>query len=140
MLLLGWVSVSPPMACCSVLLVLCSQPIGTLHYTSVESLWPYIHTYLCCLFCILTSWVMQNGGSSWCVITRRSKHLGSLLLRFTLSFYICFLPIMCALCLQYVKSNKEADNDWFRLESNKEGTKCVCLSVCLCLVMVVTRQ
>ena len=40
---------------------------------------------------------------------------------------------MCALCLQYVKSNKEADNDWFRLESNKEGTKCVsvCLSVCL---------
>lgn len=25
--------------------------------------------------------------------------------------------------LQYVKNNKEADNDWFRLESNKEGTK-----------------
>lgn len=23
----------------------------------------------------------------------------------------------------YVKNNKEADNDWFRLESNKEGTK-----------------
>ena len=40
-----------------------------------------------------------------------------------------------------MKSNKEAGNDWFRLESNKEGTKCgwvglsacqsVCLSVCL---------
>jgi ufm1-conjugating enzyme 1 len=25
---------------------------------------------------------------------------------------------------QYVKTNKEQDNDWFRLESNKEGTKC----------------
>lgn len=25
--------------------------------------------------------------------------------------------------IQYVKNNKEADNDWFRLESNKEGTR-----------------
>ncbi len=25
--------------------------------------------------------------------------------------------------VQYVKNNKEADNDWFRLESNKEGTR-----------------
>ncbi|XP_024868657.1 ubiquitin-fold modifier-conjugating enzyme 1-like [Temnothorax curvispinosus] len=25
--------------------------------------------------------------------------------------------------IKYVKNNKEADNDWFRLESNKEGTK-----------------
>ena len=25
--------------------------------------------------------------------------------------------------LQYVKNNKEADNDWFRLESNPEGTR-----------------
>lgn len=24
---------------------------------------------------------------------------------------------------QYVQNNKTADNDWFRLESNKEGTK-----------------
>lgn len=24
---------------------------------------------------------------------------------------------------QYVQNNKDADNDWFRLESNKEGTK-----------------
>lgn len=24
---------------------------------------------------------------------------------------------------QYVQNNKAADNDWFRLESNKEGTK-----------------
>jgi hypothetical protein len=24
---------------------------------------------------------------------------------------------------QYVQNNKGADNDWFRLESNKEGTK-----------------
>ena len=95
-----------------------------------------IHTYIP-LLSILYADVM--GQTKWrefvVVITRRSKHLGSLLLRFTLSFYICFLPIMCALCLQYVKSNKEADNDWFRLESNKEGTKCVylpvCLSVCL---------
>lgn len=26
-------------------------------------------------------------------------------------------------CLQYVQSNKASDSDWFRLESNKEGTK-----------------
>eukprot|EP00048_Salpingoeca_helianthica_P015748 m.228418 g.228418 ORF g.228418 m.228418 type:complete len:172 (-) comp17474_c0_seq1:47-562(-) len=25
--------------------------------------------------------------------------------------------------IQYVKNNKEADNDWFRLECNKDGTK-----------------
>ncbi|KAK9303835.1 hypothetical protein QLX08_004571 [Tetragonisca angustula] len=25
--------------------------------------------------------------------------------------------------IKYVKNNKESDNDWFRLESNKEGTK-----------------
>eukprot|EP00047_Mylnosiga_fluctuans_P004051 m.232449 g.232449 ORF g.232449 m.232449 type:complete len:173 (-) comp12359_c0_seq1:103-621(-) len=25
--------------------------------------------------------------------------------------------------ITYVKNNKESDNDWFRLESNKEGTK-----------------
>lgn len=25
--------------------------------------------------------------------------------------------------IEYVKNNKTADNDWFRLESNKEGTK-----------------
>ncbi|XP_070201484.1 ubiquitin-fold modifier-conjugating enzyme 1-like [Littorina saxatilis] len=25
--------------------------------------------------------------------------------------------------IQYVKNNKDADNDWFRLESNKEGTR-----------------
>ena len=24
---------------------------------------------------------------------------------------------------QYVQNNKAADNDWFRLESNKEGTR-----------------
>ena len=24
---------------------------------------------------------------------------------------------------KYVKNNKEADNDWFRLESNQEGTR-----------------
>jgi len=27
------------------------------------------------------------------------------------------------LFLQYVQNNKSADNDWFRLESNKEGTR-----------------
>ncbi|XP_011691355.1 PREDICTED: ubiquitin-fold modifier-conjugating enzyme 1 isoform X2 [Wasmannia auropunctata] len=27
------------------------------------------------------------------------------------------------LIYRYVKNNKEADNDWFRLESNKEGTR-----------------
>lgn len=26
-------------------------------------------------------------------------------------------------CPQYVQNNKESDSDWFRLESNKEGTK-----------------
>lgn len=25
--------------------------------------------------------------------------------------------------MQYVQNNKEADNDWFRLESDKTGTK-----------------
>ena len=25
--------------------------------------------------------------------------------------------------IKYVENNKEADNDWFRLESNKEGTR-----------------
>ncbi|EDO28897.1 predicted protein [Nematostella vectensis] len=25
--------------------------------------------------------------------------------------------------IKYVSNNKEADNDWFRLESNKEGTR-----------------
>ena len=25
--------------------------------------------------------------------------------------------------LRYITNNKEADNDWFRLESNKEGTR-----------------
>jgi len=29
--------------------------------------------------------------------------------------------------LQYVENNKAADNDWFRLESNKEGTRSVLL-------------
>ena len=24
---------------------------------------------------------------------------------------------------RYITNNKEADNDWFRLESNKEGTR-----------------
>lgn len=27
------------------------------------------------------------------------------------------------LCFQYVQNNKASDSDWFRLESNKEGTK-----------------
>ncbi len=27
------------------------------------------------------------------------------------------------LYFQYVENNKASDNDWFRLESNKEGTK-----------------
>ena len=27
------------------------------------------------------------------------------------------------LFFQYVQKNKESDNDWFRLESNKEGTR-----------------
>lgn len=26
-------------------------------------------------------------------------------------------------CLQYVQNNKTADNDWFRLESNSDGTR-----------------
>ena len=30
--------------------------------------------------------------------------------------------IECA-SLQYVSNNKEADNDWFRLESSKDGTR-----------------
>ncbi|POI18587.1 hypothetical protein CIB84_017669, partial [Bambusicola thoracicus] len=27
--------------------------------------------------------------------------------------------------IQYVEHNKASDNDWFRLESNAEGTRCV---------------
>ena len=30
----------------------------------------------------------------------------------------------CVFCVfQYVQTNKDQDNDWFRLESNKEGTR-----------------
>ena len=32
-------------------------------------------------------------------------------------------PFFCNSILQYVQANKEQDNDWFRLESNKEGTR-----------------
>ena len=31
-----------------------------------------------------------------------------------------------ATILQYVKTNKENDNDWFKLECNKEGTRYAC--------------
>lgn len=33
-------------------------------------------------------------------------------------FNICYTELF-----QYVQNNKDADNDWFRLESNKEGTR-----------------
>lgn len=29
----------------------------------------------------------------------------------------------CLILFKYVKNNKDADNDWFRLESNPEGTR-----------------
>ena len=29
----------------------------------------------------------------------------------------------CISLTRYITNNKEADNDWFRLESNKEGTR-----------------
>lgn len=35
-----------------------------------------------------------------------------------------------------MKTNKEADNDWFRLESNKEGTKCVWGGAEVCVISV----
>lgn len=35
--------------------------------------------------------------------------------------------IHIVLFFQYVENNKTADNDWFRLESNKEGTRSVLL-------------
>ena len=31
--------------------------------------------------------------------------------------------VLCASPLQYIKKNKADDNDWFKLESNAEGTK-----------------
>lgn len=34
-----------------------------------------------------------------------------------------YLPYHHLAIFQYVQNNKEADNDWFRLESNKEGTR-----------------
>lgn len=40
-------------------------------------------------------------------------------------FHVC-LPervIKFLFLSQYVQNNKGADNDWFRLESNKEGTR-----------------
>ena len=46
-------------------------------------------------------------------------------MRLLCHFVFVSMPMLCTLRLQYVKTNKEADNDWFRLESNKEGTKCV---------------
>lgn len=33
------------------------------------------------------------------------------------------LQMLFSFYFQYVQNNKEADNDWFRLESNKEGTR-----------------
>jgi hypothetical protein len=35
----------------------------------------------------------------------------------------CFLTLCVFFPHQYVQKNKAEDNDWFRLESNKEGTK-----------------
>ena len=35
----------------------------------------------------------------------------------------CVLSNCYFFILQYVQTNKEQDNDWFRLESNKEGTR-----------------
>lgn len=37
--------------------------------------------------------------------------------------YLAIILINFYLFFQYVKNNKESDNDWFRLESNKEGTR-----------------
>lgn len=37
--------------------------------------------------------------------------------------YETYLSHLSIFMLQYVQNNKEADNDWFRLESNKEGTR-----------------
>lgn len=36
-------------------------------------------------------------------------------------------PVLCLshLRLQYLQMNKQADNDWFKISSNKEGTQCV---------------
>ena len=34
-----------------------------------------------------------------------------------------YLRITHNIVTQYVQNNKAADNDWFRLESNKEGTR-----------------
>ena len=36
-------------------------------------------------------------------------------------FHFCLLNV--PKLLQYVTTNKDADNDWFRLESNKDGTR-----------------
>ena len=33
------------------------------------------------------------------------------------------LPLPSSLRHQYVSQNKDSDNDWFRLESNKDGTR-----------------
>ena len=37
-------------------------------------------------------------------------------------FYLFFSILTCA---QYVKNNKDNDNDWFKLECNKDGTRYV---------------
>ena len=35
----------------------------------------------------------------------------------------CKCLLIQSIFFQYVQNNKEQDNDWFRLESNKEGTR-----------------
>ena len=35
----------------------------------------------------------------------------------------CTSPPLYQIFIRYITNNKEADNDWFRLESNKEGTR-----------------
>ena len=37
--------------------------------------------------------------------------------------YAFVTTLLMAFCPQYVELNKSQDNDWFRLESNKEGTR-----------------
>jgi hypothetical protein len=43
---------------------------------------------------------------------------------FGVSIHVLFLSFSVPRCSQqYVKKNKEEDNDWFKLECNKEGTR-----------------
>lgn len=54
---------------------------------------------------------------------QRLKEEYQSLIKVRRSLYLQLLHILTLSPFQYVQQNKDNDNDWFRLESNKDGTK-----------------